>query len=248
MDEAIRGMIEGNIRDHGFHFYMVKGGLLPRFIYSIGLSGLIGRELILPGALYFSDAEAIEIFTAVSAKLRECGVSESVELDRFGVFSLGRVDESWADSLMLGCSDYFGGHGFEAVQIVPDADRMTCDVPDMSYAHSPDSDLPWKWITVPWGFQVPEDSTAITNIDSLQGYLMTECVRWEDGAWEIFSGSGPDVAEADMRSVPLALLLAEDPTLEVVVDLKIGEGVWRTYEDQVWHEWKSRSGGTSSPS
>lgn len=226
---------------------MVKGGLLPRFIYSIGLSELIGRELILPGALYFSDAEAIEIFTAISAKLRDCGVCDNVELERFGMFSLGRVERSWADSLMLGCRDYFGEDGFDAIQIGPDAGRVTCDVPDMSHAHSPVSDLPWKWITVPWGFQIPEDSTAITNIDSLQGYLMTECVRWEDGAWEIFSGPGPDVADADMRSVPLALLLAEDPTLDVVIDLKIGEGVWRSYEDQTWHEWKSSGVGTSSP-
>lgn len=248
MDAAIRELIEHNIREHGFHFYMVKGGLLPRFIYSIGLSGLIGRELILPGALYFSDEEAIEIFAAVSAKLRDCGVAKTVEIERFGRFSLGRVEKSWAGSLMLGCSDYFGEDGFEAVQIIPDDDQMTCDVPDMSCLHSPGSDLPWKWISVPWGFEVPEDSTAVTNIDSLQGYLMTECVRWEVGAWEIFSGAGPDVVEADMRCVPLALLLAVDPTLEVVVDLKIGEGVWRTYEDQVWHEWKSRGGEASSPS
>jgi hypothetical protein len=62
-------------------------------------------------------------------------------------------------------------------------------------------------------------------------------MRWEEDEWEMFAGSGPDVEKNDIRVVSLGTILGIDSTLLSAVDLKIGEGLWRTDRDSDWNEW-----------
>ncbi len=47
--------IKHNIESHGFHMYLVMGGLTPRFVYSIGLSPVIGFEIVFAGAIFYDN-------------------------------------------------------------------------------------------------------------------------------------------------------------------------------------------------
>ena len=53
----------------------------------------------------------------------------------------------------------------------------------------------------------------------------------------MFAGSGPDVEKNDIRVVSLGAILGIDSALLSAVDLKIGEGLWRTDRDSDWNEW-----------
>jgi len=88
-----------------------------------------------------------------------------------------------------------------------------------------------------WNLNVPKNSYAITDIDSLKGKTITELTRWEDHVWEMFSGAGIDVLEEDIRIVSLGTILAIDPSLCRILELKIGEGLWRKDRDSHWQEW-----------
>jgi hypothetical protein len=237
MNQSVKNEIDKNIENYGYHMYLVQGGVLPRFLYSIGLSRVSGYELIFPGGLFYSDEDSIKIFKKFAEEILSSRAFDRLDIDGIGMFSLSDVDKSWSSPLMLGCVDYFGEDGFLARQIIPDKTRKALDVPDMSETHSVEFDLPWKWVDPSCECPVSGDSKAITNIDALEGCMITECARCETDLWELFSGAGPDVNSSDLRCVPLALLLASDPSLEAILDLEVGSAVWRDYEEQKWHPW-----------
>jgi hypothetical protein len=99
----------------------------------------------------------------------------------------------------------------------------------------------WKWLEIAWEFPVSPKSEAVTNLDALRGGTVTEVMRWEATNWELFSGAGPDVEKSDIRKVPLGILLGHDATLECIVNLEIGRGVWREGKDHEWHSWGKRA-------
>jgi len=47
--------------------------------------------------------------------------------------------------------------------------------------------------------------------------------------------------EDDARVVPLGTLLALDPSLEPVMNLAIGEGLWRDGEHGPWNPWRNKA-------
>jgi hypothetical protein len=116
--------------------------------------------------------------------------------------------------------------------------HMTIDVPDMAIPWSPQSAPLWQWLKEPWAFSVPSDSEAVTDLDALRGFAVTEACRWEENYWELFAGAGPDVPEEEKRVVGLGMLLAADPSLAPVLGLKIGDGIWRE-GDLEWHPWET---------
>jgi hypothetical protein len=113
---------------------------------------------------------------------------------------------------------------------------MTIDVPDMSIPWSLDSNPVWSWLEVDWKYSIPEDSTAVTNVDALQGKPLTEIVRWEDNTWAIFSGAGR--SQSKVREVPLAIFLSNDPSLILVADMEEDAGLWRNPSESEWRDWK----------
>jgi hypothetical protein len=53
----------------------------------------------------------------------------------------------------------------------------------------------------------------------------------------MFSGPGPDVEKEDIRIVPLGTILGIDATLKPIVNLIVGQGLWRDNKDSSWQDW-----------
>jgi len=232
-------LVRENISRSGQHIYVVSGGEIPRFAYTIGVSESVGVELILAGAVFYMYDEVVKIINAVAAQLKSQRDLEASQVDRLGSFTLRKAHSSWAGLLMLGACDYYKKRDIPALQIVPDKAHWTIDVPDMSAPWSASSEPVWQWLEEPWTFPVPKDSTAATNIAALRGERITEVTRWEDNEWEMFAGSGPDVAEDDIRVIGLGTLVAVDKSLLPVMSLTIEEGLWRDAGPaSEWHPWR----------
>ena len=63
-------LIRSNIRSHGYHIYVISGGPLPRFFYTIGLIESIGFELIMAGSYFYSANEAKKIFDQIVNEIK----------------------------------------------------------------------------------------------------------------------------------------------------------------------------------
>jgi hypothetical protein len=232
--------IRENIARFGYHLYIVSGKQNPRFAYTIGLSPKLGHELIFAGGVLFMYKEVGTIIRGVvdQLTLRSAAAAEACDVAPFGTFSFRPCDPSWVTLLMLGATDFYQRSDIPALQVVPDDGHMTIDVPDMAIPWSPQSAPLWQWLKEPWAFSVPSDSEAVTDLDALRGFAVTEACRWEENYWELFAGAGPDVPEEEKRVVGLGMLLAADPSLAPVLGLKIGDGIWRE-GDLEWHPWET---------
>jgi hypothetical protein len=169
-------------------------------------------------------------------------VAESTEsvfaIDPFGTFSLRSCDPSWVTLLMLGATDFYQQSDIPTLQVVPDEEHKTIDLPNMAVPWSPESEPVWRWLTEPWPYSIPSTSEAVTDLDALRGHPVTEACRWEEDYWELFAGAGPDVPKEQRRVVGLGMLLAADPSLTPIVDLKVGDGIWRE-DDSAWNAWQT---------
>ena len=230
--------IRENIARSGHHVYVVSGGATPRFAYTIGVSESIGVELILAGAIFYMKDDVLKIINDVATQSKAQHDREVFEVIGLGSFTLRKVHVSWATEVMLGALDYYQVKEIPALQIVPDQDHWTIDVPNMSVPWSASQEPVWKWLRESWTYPVRQDSTAVTDLAALRGERITEACRWEEDEWELFVGAGPDVAKDEMRVVALGTLLAVDSSLEAVVSLAIGGGLWRD-EVSEWQPWRS---------
>jgi len=232
-------LIESNIKQFGHHTYLVTGGPSPRFAYTIGLSQALGAELALPGASFFTAQEVKRIVDEIVHHLRAQGtVSEkSLDLKELGTFFLRRADPSWTKMLLLGAMHFYKEQEISAFQICPDETHATIDVPDLGRVWNSRSEPVWQWLREPWPYPVSERSVATTNLNALRGARVTEAARWEPDQWEMFAGAGPDVAQEDVRVVPLATLLAADRSLEQATTLEVGKALWRNASETEWHPW-----------
>ncbi|HLL22245.1 MAG TPA: DUF4262 domain-containing protein [Kofleriaceae bacterium] len=234
--------IERNIAQSGFHIYIVSGGATPRFAYTIGLRRSLGAELVFPGALYYDDKDdVLEIVHAVRKQLAKGKLGSmwdsKVTVRGLGSFTFRRAHSSWTRELLLGALDYYQIDDVDAYQIVPEARYRTIDVPDLSAAWSAASEPVWRWLHDPWDFSVPESAEAMTSLEVLRGACVTEACRFEEDYWEVFAGDGAEVPKAEARLVPLATIIAADPSLARVVDLKVGAGVYRDDAKSDWQHW-----------
>lgn len=236
--EALKA-IQSNIDKHGHHIYVVAGGDTPRFAYTIGASRWLGFEVILAGAAFYSTTEMGLIINAVVEHARREGVTGRIDVRGFGSFQLSPVDVSWVERLMLGAIDFYETQSVKAMQILPDEEHWTLDVPDLSRPYDDKFDPAWRELPSSFASSIPATSKAITNLDALRGARVTEAARWEDDVWELFAGAGPDVDEDQVRTVPLRTLLAIDNSLEPVASLQVGEALWRDQAELVWNEWKA---------
>jgi hypothetical protein len=238
--------IRENIARSGQHIYMVGGETTPRFAYTIGVSESVSVELILAGGIFYMRDDVEKIILNTVAHLKASRDRELVEVAGLGLFTLREVDSSWAKELMLGVLDFYEKKDIPALQIVPDQDHWTIDVPNMSAPWSAHQEPVWKWLREPWTYPVRQDSTAVTDLAALRGERITEACRWEEDGWELFAGAGPDVAKDEMRVVALGTLLAVDPSLEPVISLAIGTGLWRDAASD-WHPWVKKEEAGEGP-
>jgi len=125
-------LIGSNIARHGHHVYVVSNGPIPRFAYTIGVRNSTGAELVLGGSIIYHYDEVIQIINDIASKLRRgLTPASKFECDMKGAFTLGAVHPSWASKLFLGAFDYFETKEVAALQILPDQDHWTIDIPDM---------------------------------------------------------------------------------------------------------------------
>jgi Domain of unknown function (DUF4262) len=233
--------IRENIARSGHHLYTVAGRATPRFSYTIGVSESTGVELILAGALFYSIDEVPTIINDIARQLKAQRDQEIFSVAGQGSFTLRKVHKSWATEFMLGAFDYYQVRDIPALQIVPDKAHWTIDVPDLSAPWSATTEPVWRWLHEPWTYPVPKDANAATDLAALRGERVTEAVRWEEDYWELFAGAGPDIPEDEVRPAPLGTLVAVDESLVPVVNLPVGEGLWRdAAPDSEWHPWRKR--------
>lgn len=233
--------IRENIARTGQHVYVISGGETPRFAYTIGVSESIGFELIFAGGIFYMKDEVVKILNDIAAQLKARRDGQIFEVAELGSFTLRNVDASWAAEFILGVFDYYHRRDIPALQIVPDKQHWTIDVPDLSEPWSASAEPVWQWLKQPWSFPVPKDATAATNLADLRGERITEVTRWEEDEWEMFAGAGPDVTEEEMRVVALGTLIAADKSLNPAMHLAKGEGLWRDPDpDSEWHPWLNK--------
>jgi hypothetical protein len=233
--------IHSDIKRYGNTVALISGAPLPRYAYSVGLRDAVGFELILPGASFYTAKEVQQVVNAFGAALRNDPTLSSLEVPSVGLFSLRSAHDSWLQPLALGALDFYDVDVVPGVQIVPDADHETIDVPDMAHAWAPSREPVWQWLGQSWGYDVPQNSIATTNLAALRGAPITELARWEENEWEMFAGSGPDVEPGEIRVVPLGTLVGNDPSLTSTLAGDIGGGYWRESAGSDWHDWKRRS-------
>lgn len=237
--DALKSIRE-NIDKYGYHLYVVTGGVVPRYAYTIGLteSGAAAELMFAGGMVYLArDVELIVSKAVQGVRGNSFSAGMSFDVENLGSFKLQEMDQGWVTPLALGALDYYPERSIRMLQIVPDEAHRTIDVPDMLRALDDGESSPWQWLWRPWEYPIPDDATATTNLDALKGAVVTEAARWEPGEWELFAGAGPDVNKADIRVVPIGTLLALDPTLTPVVELEVGKALWRDEVDRVWQEW-----------
>jgi hypothetical protein len=228
--------IREHIERRGQHVYVVAAGTVPRWAYTIGLTEAIGTELVLAGGASFGDDDVVEILNDIADALRSDPALRKLMVDGAGTFTLRAADASWVQDLLLGARDYYQ-RDVTALQVVPDAEHLTGDTPDLSQPWRADDQRAWRWLREPWELPVPSDSTAVTDLDALRGAPVLEAARWEEDQWELFSAPGDELPRERIRLVPLGTMLALDGTLAVVTHLRVGDGVVREDGGSEWSEW-----------
>lgn len=237
--ESFFKIIRSNIEESGYHLNIVSSPTEPRYAYSIGLNEKFGIELMLAGGLYYHKKNLFEIFNYIVNQLenRRNELPDSHFNTDLGDFSLTKVHPSWSVLMGLGAFDYYQNQDIAFLQILPDKEHFTMEIPNMSVERSHDTDPIWKWLDKDWDLPVPLSSTVATNIEVLRGDTVTELMRWEEDEWEMFSIPGTDVEPVNTRIVSIATLIGMDSSLERTLSLKIGKGLWRENSQSPWNDW-----------
>jgi Domain of unknown function (DUF4262) len=225
--DKVLAAIRSSIESKGFHVTLVSGtGPCPRFAYTVGLWPTLGHELVFAGATWFSAKQVKQVIDQfVLATNDELGAT--AEVLGLGSFTLRDVDSSWSRRLLLGAQDYYSVESVPALQIVPDRLHTTIDVPVMTATLDGSSEPVWQWLVAEWSHGFSSAAIASTNVAALQGERVTEAARWEESEWEVFAGHGTEVSPGDVRVIPLATLVAADPTMIEVAEMAVGEARWR---------------------
>ncbi|KAF2343107.1 DUF4262 domain-containing protein [Flavobacterium tistrianum] len=232
--EEFLKIIKNNIDKNDYHLTLVNGGQHPEFSYSIGLTEKLGFELIIAGGFISTEDNELIFRYIYNQLVSGKKIDSEFYPSENNSFYLGTVDASWSKELMLGVYDYYSVDTIKAYQIIPK--ERALDTPLMSETKKTDDPI-WKWLDIDWNLTAPKNSYAITDIYSLKGKTITELTRWEDHVWEMFSGPGPDFQEEDIRIVSLGTILGIDPSLEPILKLEIGQGLWREDINSEWQDW-----------
>lgn len=233
-------LISKNIKKSGFHLTSVIESTDPAFIYSIGLSEKLGYEIIFAGGAYFNKEQKSSIIREIVKALEEDSskLNSTISTKDYGKFELRNAKYSWCEHLTLGVFDYYDSEKVDVYQLVPEKKYFTYDIPNMLSEWNNETHSAWQWLTKEWEFDLPKNSKVATNLNALQGYPVTEIMRWEEDYWEMFSGAGPDVKDEDTRIVPIGTIFGIDRTIAAAFNLTIKEGIWRESRDSNWNKWK----------
>ncbi len=235
--ESFNKLIHSNIDEYGYHITFVNSSTEPRYVYTIGLHKKFDFELVFAGGIFYKKSDIHLIFDTIINELNNDKNISKIGIQGLGNFTLSRVDESWCKLMLLGVYDFFNLKNFNAIQIIPDENHYTLDVPNLSKKFEPLSESIWKWLTSEWEYPISRDLTVVTNLDALKGKTITEIMRWEEDEFEMFAGAGPDVEKEDIRIAPIGTILGIDSSISPALKLTIGKGIWREKKDKEWNKW-----------
>lgn len=237
--ETFLKKIQNNITAYGHHITIVANGTCPRFAYSIGALDKIGFEVIFAGGEFYTANEVSSIIDNVIYKIKENNKWDEIkiEIDSLGSFSLSKADDSWSKLLVLGAYDFYNKEDVPCLQIVPDKEHYTLEIPQMVNEFNVTKEPIWQWLINKWNYPVPSNVAVTTNLDTLHGKPITEIMRWEEDEWEMFSGAGPDVDQEDIRIVTIGTILGIDNTIVKALGIEVGKGLWRDLNEMEWHNW-----------
>jgi hypothetical protein len=235
-DAALK-LIRFNIKRYGYHVYSIGGGASPNYYYTIGLSPLLGAELIIAGASYYSPNQQLDVLRELSrlAERLDATGTRRMLSTTWGDFDVAAAHPSWSAQLALGVFDYYS-RDVEVWAVSPTGEARTIDVADMTVPWQADTQPVWRWIGEKWPYDVSEDSVAVTNLAAMRGAAITDGLRRSSINWELFVDSDPDKPQDGVLVVPLGTLLGFDPTLAAFTHLAVGEGLTR----KPGHPWMSR--------
>ena len=237
--QEFEALIQSNIDLYGYHVTIVSSAIEPRYAYTIGLTRLLSFELVFAGGIYYLKEDILQIFSKVVKEIRKSEGRRigKITVGSLGAFTLMHVDPSWSKLMMLGAFDYYKTSDIRAFQIIPDAKHYTFDIPNLSRKFDVSSEPVWQWLIRKWDYEIPENSSVVTNIQALSGKAVTEVMRCDLNEWEMFAGAGPDVQKEDMRVVSLGTMLGIDRELLPAINLEVGKGLWRVSGDSDWNNW-----------
>lgn len=209
-------------------------GQTPHFAYTIGLLDRFGFELVIAGG--FISTQRYEcIVNSICSGLNSGSDVNSIFKSVDGDKRLIEMHCSWSKKTALWVYDYFKMDSVKTLQVFP-LDGQLLDVPTMSEPFD-EKDPVWKWLSIDWNIDAPKTAYAITNVQFLRGDTITEVVRFEEGYWEMFVGNTNEVADGDVRVLPLGVMIGIDNSLESAIQLGIGCGLYRDNKETGWKDW-----------
>lgn len=236
-------LIRRNIQNHGRHIYAVAPGCAPQFFYTIGLYEMSGFELLFAGGAIFDKRSIASVLNQAARLIEEGAEPAKIRLhsEALGPVRCVKTDPSWVSGLLLGALDYYNLSSLPVWQLIPEnVEKLSIDIPDTAEPFSEAGHPVWRWLEKECPYDVLKDSVAVADLDMLLGYAASEVMRWETSEWEVYSGEKPE-SEASTYRVPLASLLAFDPSLLPVIDLPVGRGLLREFDEAgvagPWEPW-----------
>lgn len=230
------------VRRRGWHQYRVLGGPLPSWSYSIGCWESYGSaELVLAGGSSFTAAQTSSLLVELVAGARTAAAPRAG--DRWPSAAVGPVrfapvHSSWAQELLLGAEDFYADRGYQRLQVVPDAAAPTIDVPDLARPFDTAREPAWRWLREPWPYRLGPRTFVVTDLQALRGSPVLSVRRHHDEAagspWDLFAMAEDVIPNELARAAPLGLLVALDPTLDVVEQLAPGQSATRRDGGAPW--------------
>ena len=158
--------IADNIAKHGHHIYSVLGGENPRFCYTIGLTDLIGGELVLAGMCHVPTSRVATFINQVASRLvAGMSIADFREtLDGVGEFRLREANQSWVSEMLLGALDWYDGKSLTAWQLVVEEEKRSIDIPEMWTPFEPSKSPAWSWLKDPWPFACSSSTHGVGDV------------------------------------------------------------------------------------
>jgi hypothetical protein len=227
--ELLHAHIRVEIATSGQYAALVQDGQTPRVGYTVGLTEADLPEVVLAGGMALLAKPVLRTLKAAAVVSRAGRLADGGFLDLPGVGSLRAfaVHPSWARLLLGRARDFYARDDIPALQLVPDGDLRTVEVPDMSVAWDPEREPIWRWLVERWESDLPPDALVVCDLDALRGTPIAQAARWEDAQWQMFTATTGEVSPDLVRVVPLATLLTIDPSLEPVTRLRVGDAIVR---------------------
>lgn len=225
------------ISSSGYFCFHVSGDLTPRWSYTVGRSAGGKCDLVFAGGLIYGPRAVMRIIDrVVSSGIDRSG--ESIGIPGLGKFSLNPLHHTSPKDLTFWVEHYADGLDSRVMQLVPDAQHNTKEIPNLSESWQSMGSPGWRWLTETWDFDVPGNGLVTVDLGVLRGQPVRELVRWGDDSWEAFSGNPAEMRKRDMRVINVATLISLDWTNEVALRLSVGGGVWREGCETPWIDWE----------